>query len=721
MTKLESLINGYAAIISPSSPELLRVGAVISSLSRIANFYRVKIKNGQTINTYCNFYFLFLGASGIGKDLGRNVFLDIEAYKEFVELEKKECFECEKKAVEKYKKEYYELYALEEFSVEDSKETKTEKNKAITYARNKVRRIQPIMNESTRPNLEAVGLAITQNNKLGLTITNGEFLMWMKHKKSEAFDMFSFLATGYDNGRVELKGTMANNRGADESVIKDLPLNVVFMSSEALLEDNMINGNLKDFFLTAGARRFVTASEKELDFPLYTQEQVEQEFESKKKETDGIVKEFIGMCEDCQQSGLVLSEEVKKLFEHSKNEMRDYVNQNKSLPEIIKIELLGSSWRALKMSGIIAMLNHLGQNVIYEEDYRESLEWNKKFIRSFRRIVEGNWVEDNEKFMAYIRENPGCKVGDLYKLNIFSKDKIDFKRKYEALLEICREKLNLDGFELIIKTGEDGKSKEHYIKEPEKDLDNIEDFLFQVSISADKAKDFKFHQLTPDKMCKLMENKKGLNYSAGSYAGEHRLQSNWEGGANCLILDIDNEEGELKIEQAKKLFENFTYIIQPTKSHQIDKSDHGVKDRFRIIFPTSDIPKMDTKRFRNIYENFHNVFGITSFGDVKASGDTARFYYPSPHKAQYHVGDHRVNWRIYDYEREVIKPINSQSKDNVFEPLKKYEYLKIGEKEQIHCPYGTHEDKNKSAFVTRKDENAVHCYCSACGITKFSR
>jgi len=466
MKNLEKIVIGFAGVNAPSSPELLRIGAVISALSRIVNHYRIKIKDGKTIDTYCNFYFLFMGASGVGKDMSKNLFRRLDSYRRFLEEEKKECEECEKKAVKNLCEEFYKFYSIKGDQVGFESVDKDEKRKAMTYARGKIRHIQPIMSESTRPNLEAVGLAVMKHNKIGLTITNSEFLMWMKHKKSEAFEMFSFLADAFDNGHVAVKGTVANNRGSRESEIEDLPMNAVLMSSEFLLNDKIISDNLKDFFMTAGARRFSTASEKELDEPLYTKKEIDERFHSLKNEADIILNEFIS---NCRGKGVIeISGEVLDFMDVQKIKIDKFIGDRKDITEIMKIELKGSLWRTLKMAGILSILNVNDKITI--TDFKEAYKINKMFINSFKNIVANYWTDKDIIFYQYIKKNKGCKKGDLYNLSIFSRDKRNRKTQYDDALEVCKEVCLSKGEELIIEKGSDGKSFLHTIVKSEEGL-----------------------------------------------------------------------------------------------------------------------------------------------------------------------------------------------------------------------------------------------------------
>jgi len=733
-SNLEKIVGGFPAISSPESNELLRIGSALFILSRISTFYKVKVKDGKTTDTFCNVFFLFFGGSGEGKGKVLKSFEQLESFQEFLSVEREEIQGFEKRALKMYAKEYFTKYATEVVfddpvdimeNKEGDKDKKNEQKKAITYARAKVKGIQPIMSDSTRPNLESTAIAVCGHDKISVSIKNDEFLIWMKRKAKESFELFEFMAESYDNGDAITKGTNAANRSVDESMIRGFPLNAIFFSSEYLMGDVGINGLLKDFFVTAGARRFLTASGEELSTPLYSEDDIEFLFDEKKEETNKIMERFIRGCKDFTSEGVLVGVDLRIQIAADKKRINEDLKKDTRLSHLSRIEIKGSIWRTLKIAGLLAILNHPTNNEITMADYEEAKRINQKFIRSFKGIVERNWAEDEDSFVDFIEKHPRCSKGDLYQLKLFSKNKLDRRRRYDELIDVCGETIQTQGSVLLIEKGPDGKTFLHSIVAKPTDLKSVDEVKLKLSLSQDMAKDYKVKDVTIDQLCKVLENQKGINYSAGEFKDGHRKQSNWLGGNNCLILDIDNEEGELTMEATHTIFQDFKYVIQPTKSHGIDKSGHGIKERFRIIFPTAVMPKMEVKRFRAIYDKFHESFGITEFGDIKASGDTARFYYPSPHKAVINEGIKMVNWELYD-EPEVVEKITQKpkvfkegaTKPNVDESLSQYDYLAVGEKLPIKCPY--HDDKNKSAFATRKDEKAVYVTCSACDKTMFS-
>lgn len=65
---------------------------------------------------------------------------------------------------------------------------------------------------------------------------------------------------------------------------------------------------------------------------------------------------------------------------------------------------------------------------------------------------------------------------------------------------------------------------------------------------------------------------------------------NWSNeNMSLLVLDIDDG---LSVNEAKKMFADYKYLIYTTKSHQVDKKGK-ICDRFRIILASDNIPKGD--------------------------------------------------------------------------------------------------------------------------------
>jgi len=79
-------------------------------------------------------------------------------------------------------------------------------------------------------------------------------------------------------------------------------------------------------------------------------------------------------------------------------------------------------------------------------------------------------------------------------------------------------------------------------------------------------------------------------YSSFEFKDGLKQSDNWSNdNQDLIILDIDDG---LTLNEAKGIFSDFTYLMATTKAHQVGKK--GLQcDRFRIIMPSSDIPKGD--------------------------------------------------------------------------------------------------------------------------------
>ncbi len=148
-------------------------------------------------------------------------------------------------------------------------------------------------------------------------------------------------------------------------------------------------------------------------------------------------------------------------------------------------------------------------------------------------------------------------------------------------------------------------------------------------------------------------------YSAGLFKGQYvevdegmGPQSVWKDGyindANYLkeqsLFIIDVDEG-LTIEDAKSLFQNITYLITTTKSHQKDKNG-VICDRFRLIFPTVSTFHLEPEIYKEMYVNVLNSLGM-ELADSKCR-NASRWYYGNPDGEHwYNITDQKLDIRHY--------------------------------------------------------------------------
>ncbi len=120
------------------------------------------------------------------------------------------------------------------------------------------------------------------------------------------------------------------------------------------------------------------------------------------------------------------------------------------------------------------------------------------------------------------------------------------------------------------------------------------------------------------------------NYCACKLKDEYRLDDNFDGEVDILIIDIDEI---CTIDEAKALFSRYEYWLITSKSHQKDKGG-STCDRFRLFFVLDR-----TIHIRQHMEEIYNRFiGRYPFIDTSCR-NVSRFFYPSPEDAEIYHND----------------------------------------------------------------------------------
>lgn len=109
-----------------------------------------------------------------------------------------------------------------------------------------------------------------------------------------------------------------------------------------------------------------------------------------------------------------------------------------------------------------------------------------------------------------------------------------------------------------------------------------------VSYSTDLAENYR-NELAPwDKLHKLTQTQ-GLHWTAHHLANGYRNEESCISGFNLVVVDVD---GGVDMHTVKLLLKNYQYLIYTTKRHT--DQEH----RFRIIFPTNYVLKLDAKDYK---------------------------------------------------------------------------------------------------------------------------
>ena len=111
------------------------------------------------------------------------------------------------------------------------------------------------------------------------------------------------------------------------------------------------------------------------------------------------------------------------------------------------------------------------------------------------------------------------------------------------------------------------------------------------------------------------------SYCACKLKEDYRLDDNFDGDVDFLILDIDEA---CTLDQAIELFKPYKFLLVTTKSHQKEKNEI-ICDRFRLFFPLDA-----TIHIREHMEQLYlNAIEKYPFIDLKCK-NVSRLFYASP-------------------------------------------------------------------------------------------
>lgn len=108
-------------------------------------------------------------------------------------------------------------------------------------------------------------------------------------------------------------------------------------------------------------------------------------------------------------------------------------------------------------------------------------------------------------------------------------------------------------------------------------------------------------------------------YSLGVFKDDYRTKANFV-QAESIGLDFDDG---VTLAEAEELFKDYSHIIAPSRSHQVEKNG-VVQDRFRVILFLST-PITDAKVFEATWFSLYQKYPKLD----KACKDASRFFYPS--------------------------------------------------------------------------------------------
>lgn len=405
-------------------------------VSKILCHNRVKISLNDGTLTFPNLYCLSFGDSGVGKTFTMKVMDEIIGFL----YEDKDLMEKEWRKQREY-----------EFEREADKEGMKGGKKTAYVKENMPRSLfSRLKSTSTPEGLAAVHETLNEAGFGEITWVDGEISDTMLRYRAGTSldDIIVTMKEAYDNGAFDSKVIKGNKTLKAQGKTPYL----------AWLFGPMDDDDGKELFmrfLSMGfARRSIVCLIDDIPKDSRTVEQIDEDTEMAMQEKSFLiaslyeiykrVKINLSFPEDNGRNKIFkLSGEARKVFiEYKQKCQNDSVSLPKSTSKILKIELAGRWWKALKLSCVFAVQNHEGE-IIEVEDLRQAIEFCEYLgthLNSFIAKKSRRGVSIAEGIIESLESNPdGLWRTDFYSMPWFPKFKGGQKRLFDENIEIARE------------------------------------------------------------------------------------------------------------------------------------------------------------------------------------------------------------------------------------------------------------------------------------------
>lgn len=423
------------------------------------------------------------------------------------------------------------------------------------------------------------------------------------------------LLNAYDKG--VLKANLRRTTGV-KPTDKPVPHNLLMFGSPTLLfESNPQTEKAFMDLLQAGmARRslFAVVETKVNNYTLTMNDEMKERIRRVSNTLVTIVDRYEGF-------NIEFSKEAKELYEKSENQFKEEASKFGHFEIIPSIYRQNKHWIALKISGLLAMLDL--KNEIELSHYQQALD-----IVQNSEVHLGKVIRRPEKFelvVDYLLSDG--KAQNEYTLTQSLPFYKEVKNK-KSFWELAKGYSFENNITLML---EDRHNLTFYQAKAKQKTDLTKPLTF--SYSTDMAKDYYSNdEFVWEDLHKVITSDRGICYSAHCYKDGHRTKDTAIEGFDLLILDIDEN---VSIDMAKLLFEEYTYLIATTRNHQKEKNGK-IEDRFRIVLPMQYRLELDKEQYAKFMKSLMDDLPIEV--DMACS-DISRMYFSATAEHWYNKGD----------------------------------------------------------------------------------
>lgn len=419
-------------------------------------------------------------------------------------------------------------------------------------------------------------------------------------------ELIALMLSSYEDGTTE------GRQLKTESVVgvQGVPSNFIGYSSPALSFDggNTEKAIMADISQGMGRRSFFAMAKRPKAKKMSATERVKMiranadDNKEKLKELNAMFGKLASPKNMFQSISICEEAEITNMEYHMKNE--NIAELSHDMQEVERIELVNRAWKALRLAGIYSFIE--GKREIEVEHIQQAIHCAEVSGTAFKEIA--NQPQLFERMFKYMVNRKETTEVDLETKKWYS----GALRNKRDLMQLCKAYGYKNDYLFRVKEVE-GIDFYSFLPMPKTDPSDV-----IISLSKDLAKGYKKIKVEFDALHTLVTNP-DFYYSAGTFKKGHRTKDNYERKQNLLILDVDDG---LKLDTARAMLSDYKCLFATTKSHQIEKKG-VVCDRYRIIFITDRLLKLDSDTYSEFMANFYEYIGIPVDSVCK---DSSRMY-----------------------------------------------------------------------------------------------
>lgn len=429
--------------------------------------------------------------------------------------------------------------------------------------------------------------------------------------------------------------------------LTNIPIQVVMYTDY----ENLFDRHVKDYYVknlkTGMARRSFIYMPKE--------QTTKMNYPSRHEENEEAIYKAVEVCKKLENIYRQIRENtIYEFSEEAKDMLYEYQCRcidsfNNSKDELIlKIEKNESFWKCTKLAVIYSIIDNPLSTVVESKYVIMALDFYDEISYGLKSVINKREKTNCEKVADFFINHIGQSFTTMELRNAGIIGQNNFsdwwnKRGGEAeTIEELQEAYKIDLVKWKV-------GKATYYKAVANELMPVADEnCIEISISHDKknkapTENFEFRNISMKEF--EYEIKQGSGFCAGKLKNEYRADENYLGEQKTIWLDFENQ---ISIEDAKKLFKDYWYVIYTTRNHKIK----GTGDRFRIVLKINDTLPVRKENYERIMGNIIKNYDC----DIKCK-NPSRFYYGNPNAEFYHQDGAYFDWHKFDYVPKVEAPV----------------------------------------------------------------